>query len=263
MMRLLFFAIIPFLFSIHKSCSFTLCDTRTHHLVAISRFNSFASSSTEKITKSRLQMSSTPGDKVRDSTGKRPSLNPTIINAISEALSKRASNDSSLPMEVTPDVEPIQVAVAAGQIASSAIEKRAKSSTAVAGDESSAFTPEECQLVAGRIIGVVMRWNEIEASLIEAVKSTAWVLKYNEQASFGVLSEECEDGECDDTILKKRLQDDPLLRMCRAECLYALFLKNVEMPTMEKIGQVPIDGATGIDFLDAERKEVLFPDGFE
>ncbi len=166
-------------------------------------------------------------------------------------------------MEVTENVQPLDVAVAAGKLASNAIEKRAMSSTAVAGDESSAFTEEECQLVAGRIVGVVMRWDEIESTLVGRVKSTSWVLKYGEQGSFGVLKEECEDGGVDSTILKQKLKDDPLLRMCRAECLYALFLKNVEMPTMAKVGQVPADGSSGIDFLDADRIEVLFPDGFE
>lgn len=208
-------------------------------------------------------MSSAPGDKLRESTGKRPSLNPTIINAISEALLKRASNDSTLPMEVSPTAEPLDVAVAAGKIASNAIEQRAKSSTAVVGDESSAFTAEECQLVAGRIVGVVMRWSEMEEALINRVKGTPWVLKYQEQGSFGVLREECEESGCEEKVLKEKLKDDPLLRMCRAECLYALFLKNVEMVTMVKIGQVPIDAASGIDFLDAERIEVLFPNGFE
>lgn len=210
---------------------------------------------------STLYMAPAPGDKVRESTGKRPSLNPTIINIISEALSLRASNDVSLPMEISSTVQPIEVAVAAGKLAKTAIESRAKSSSAVKGDESSAFTQDESQLIAGRILGVVMRWNELEQTLVEKVKGTPWVSKYGEEASFGVLAEECKDGECgdNDKLLKKRLKDDPLFRMCRAECLYALFLKTIEIPTMAKIGQLPADGANGIDFLDSDRIEVLFP----
>ncbi len=204
-----------------------------------------------------------PGDKLRESTGKRPSLNPTIINTISEAILLRCSNDPSQPpLEVTPEVEPIEVAMAAGQLATNAIDKRAKSSTAVKGDESSAFNQEEGQLIAGRIVGVVMRWTELESLLIEQVKKTSWVLKYGEEASFGLTKEEFEDDR-NDSLLKQRLKDDPLLRMCRAECLYALFLRTVEMPTMAKMNQIPADGATGVDFLDNERMEVLFPDGFE
>jgi len=180
-------------------------------------------------------------------------------------------------MEVNLETQPLEVAIAAGKLAANAIESRAKTSTAVKGDENSAFTPEECQLVAGRIVGVIMRWNELEALLIAKVKATAWVIKYGEEASFGILSDEYEyasssssSSSCkdegtswDDTMLKQRLKDDPLLRMCRAECLYALFLRNVEMPRMVAIGQISANGDGGVDFLDADRVEVLFPDGFD
>ena len=208
---------------------------------------------------------SSPGDKLRESTGKRPSLNPTIINAISEALLLRCSDDPSRPpMEVAPNVEPLEVAMAASELATNAIDNRARSSTAVKGDESSAFNQEEGQLIAGRVVGVVMRWKELESLLIEQVKGTSWVLKYAEEASFGLLREECEEDDGgNDSLLKKRLKDDPLLRMCRAECLYALFLKTIEMPTMAKMNQIPVDAPSGVDFLDSDRMEVLFPDGFE
>lgn len=210
---------------------------------------------------------STPGDKMRESNGKRPSLNPTIINTISEALLIRSSPSSEDgPMEVTDGVSPIEVALAAGQLASSAIDKRAETSTAVKGDEDSAFNQEESKLVAGRVVGVVMRWEELEDILIDRVKGTTWVMKYGEEASFGLTTEECKDG-CDkkevDAVVKERLKDDPLMRMCRSECLYALFLKTVEMPAMEKIGQLAADASSGIDFLDSDRMEVLLQDGFQ
>lgn len=207
--------------------------------------------------------SSTSGDKIRESNGIRPSLHPTIINAISEALIKRSLQDTKNPMEVLDNIEPIDVAVAAAKIAATCIENRAKCSTAVKGDESSAFTSEEAQLICGRVVGVVMRWNELESLLIERVKAQSWVIKYGEESSFGLLKEELllkKEGE-DDVLmlLKKKMNDDPLCRMCRAECLYALFLSQVERPTMEKLGQIALDGHSGIDFLDSERLDVLFP----
>ncbi len=165
-------------------------------------------------------------------------------------------------MEVTLEVEPIEVAMAAGQLATDAIDNRAKTSTAVKGDESSAFNQEESQLIAGRIVGVVMRWTELESLLIEQVKKTSWVLKYGEEASFGLTKEEFEE-DGNDSQFKERLKNDPLMRMCRAECLYALFLRTIEMPSMAKMNQIPADGTSGVDFLDADRMEVLFPDGFE
>jgi hypothetical protein len=212
----------------------------------------------ESSSSSALFMTTAPGDKLRESTGKRPSLNPTIINTISEALSLRANGDASLPMEPSDTVEPLQVAMAAGKLATGAIEKRAKSSSAVEGDESSAFTQEESQLIAGRMLGVVMRWDELERILVERVKGTAWVTKYGEEASFGVLADECKDEGCDENALKQRLKDDPLFRMCRAECLYALFLNDIEMPAMAKVGQVAPDASKGIDFIDSDRSDVLF-----
>ena len=156
--------------------------------------------------------------------------------------------------------------------------------------DNGAFNLEESKLVAGRIVGVIMRLNELEDQLIEKVRGVGWIKKYGEESSFGVCKVELDEGystslisiaeSCDEDgqslsfdprmnqVLMK-LGDDPLLRMCRAECLYALFLKNVEMPSMAKAGQIPIDAAnlngngSGIDFLDQDRLEVLFPDRFE
>lgn len=157
------------------------------------------------------------------------------------------------------------------------------------------FTEEESKLVAGRIVGVLMRLNELEDELIDRVNDVGWVRKYGEQGMFGVCKVELDDGyrpssignvvsksvpdngngnggeseEADKRIndVLEKLKDDPLVRMCRAECLYALFLKNIELPSMEKAGQIPVDGANaisgGIDFMDPEKMEVLFPQGFE
>jgi len=212
---------------------------------------------------SALSMSAAPGDKLRESTGKRASLSPTIINTISEALYLRAFGDASRPMELSSTVEPLEVAIAAGKLATNAIANREKSSSAVKGDESSAFTQEESQLIAGRVLGVVMRWTELEDRLVQRVKGTAWITKYGEEASFGLLADECKDEGCDKEALKQKLKDDPLFRMCRAECVYALFLKNIEMPALAKVGQVAIDDPNGLDFFDADRSEILFSDGFE
>jgi len=132
-----------------------------------------------------------------------------------------------------------------------------------------------------------MRWKMLEDFLVERVRGTKWVMKYGEENSFGLIKEECAnygnndnsgegDGDCSDDdgdssgdgettvdTMKERVRMDPLLRMCRAECLYALFLKEVEMPSMEKAGLIAVDSGSGIDFLDGDRLEVLFPHGFE
>merc|ERR1711956_189626 len=107
------------------------------------------------------------------------------------------------------------------------------------------------------------------------VGNVSWVRKYGEEGSFGLLPEELaelmvtnDDNDDDDdgdgalrrrdTIVDEALKNDPLLRMCRAECLYALFLGTVEEPAMEKMGQSSqLPGGSAVDFLDADKMEVL------
>lgn len=209
--------------------------------------------SRKKIRMSRhIMHSAGPGDNIRSATGKRPSLHPTVINTVSEALFLLSSPGNTL--EVKDEVEPLQVAVAAGKLAADAIQKRSQSSTAVKGDENSAFSVEESQLISGRVVGVVMRIKELEELLRQKVNGVVWVEKYGEERSFGVTKEELlGTGQYMDEV-RRKLKNDPLLRMCRAECLFALFLSTVEIPTFKKLGQE----ATSIDFLDSDRMEVLF-----
>lgn len=217
--------------------------------------------------------SKNPGDQLRASTGKRPSLHPTTINAISQALLIRSYPKSypDIPIQIsttssddTQEYTALDVAVSAGKIAMEAIDKRTKASTAVEGDDDSVFTPTECQLVAGRVVGVVMRFQELEQLLLERVNGVSWVSKYGEEASFGILSNELKlfkDGElenCQDEVCSM-LKDDPLLRMCRAECLLGLFLHTIEQPSLEQAGKTADDGAVVSDFLDSDRIEALFP----
>lgn len=214
---------------------------------------------------------SSGGDQLRASTGIRPSLHPTTINAISEALLLRHSNKNSKgPIDVynlKDDEEPLSVALTAGALASDLLEKR-KTSCEADGDTASIPTAEECQTVAGRVVGVVMRMRELEQQLAAKVNAAKWVAKYGEHGSFGVLKSECKrllDEEVSENIeidakvekeLTDRIRDDPLFRMCRAECLLAVFLQTVEVPTLLEVGET-VAGGSVIDFLDEDRKEVL------
>ena len=184
------------------------------------------------------------GDPLRASTGIRPSLHPTTINAIAEALKIRAASDPDTPLIVEGNVQPLDVALSAGKIAAKAIEKRQQASE----QDGMTLTPEEGQAIAGRVVGVVMRFTELEEMLHSNVRQVDWVKKYNEWAMFGILEDESE--------VQDRIKTDPLFALCRAECLLALFLHTVEAPQMEKIGQVA-PGGSGVDFLDADRQEVL------
>jgi len=214
------------------------------------------------------------------------------------------ANNSNVAIDIgDSSTKPLDVAITAGEIASSAIQKRndaAKSGyegfsydddlddndddddysnddnnptdehnneiTTTSTDES--FNIQESQLICGRVVGVVMRLRDLEATLIERVMAASWVRKYREEVSFGVLREECDDEQKEKTSLDKLLAEkivhDPLIRMNRAECLLALFLNTVERPKMEKLPssgeEVPSAGASTVDFIDADRLEVLMND---
>ena len=224
------------------------------------------------------------GDRFRSASGIRPSLHPTTINAISEALSMRSSPESaSSPVDVWADgAKPLDVALTASKIAADALERRSVGCKAD-GDEGSSPTPEECQVLAGRVVGVVMRLRQLERDLAGRVGGVGWVEKYGEHGTFGVLKGECDaivkgkeeervgEGEegaggpdgnaisidmAKEAILCERIRDDPLFCMCRAECLLALFMINVEIPTLEKVGQ-EVPGGSKIDFIDEDRMGVL------
>ncbi len=135
-------------------------------------------------------------------------------------------------------------------------------------DTSEKFTMEESQAISGRVVGVVMRMNELENLLVERVQGVGWVKKYGEEASFGVLRAECDTSGSDDDggggSKKEELEEqvgemikiNPLFRMNRAECLLCLFLDTVERPKLELLGE-GVAGGSEVDFIDADRLEVL------
>ena len=195
------------------------------------------------------------GDHIREATGIRPSLHPTTINAIADALRARARQVEGMVFRATDTVQPLDVALTASQITSSAILKRQETSN----EDGMKLTPKEEQTIAGRVIGVIMRLDELEAKLHQQVSRAKWVAKYNEWNSFGVLPPlEGDEGE-DDKNVQERIKTDPLFAVNRAECLLAIFLSTVEVPQLQKVGESVPDGSK-IDFLDSDRSEVVLQD---
>lgn len=187
-----------------------------------------------------------PGDPLRAATGIRPSLHPLTINAIATVLQKRNQKESKLRVDET-GVEALEVALVAGKIATEAIQKRQSQSE----EDDMQLTPEEGQTVAGRIVGVTMRLPELEKMLREKCDNAAWIAKYGEWTTFGVLED-----ESNIEAVGKQIKMDPLFAMNRAECLLALFLAKVEQPELEGKGAGVPDNSR-IDFLDSDRQEVL------
>ena len=208
---------------------------------------------------SSTQNKKTKGDSIRSKTGIRPSLHPTEINCIAEALMLRSSNTQEVDIDIATTTEPLQVAITAGSIAMTAIDKRNSDKD----DTSEKFTMEESQTISGRVVGVVMRMRELEELLVQKVKGVGWVKRYGEEESFGVLKSECneDDGTNNNKEeLEKKVAEtiklNPLFRMNRAECLLCLFLDTVEKPKLDLLGE-QVAGGSEVDFIDADRLEVL------
>lgn len=188
------------------------------------------------------------GDPVRAATGRRPSVHPVTINAIAELLKARAKN--SISNKSDQDAQsPLQIALAAGQIAAEAIGKRQESSQ----DDEMTLEPEEAQTIAGRVVGVAVRLDALEEQLYEKCSRTSWVSKYGEWASFGVLQNERSKEK---VSISKIILDDPLFVMNRAECLLAIFIHHVEAPELE-LKNATVAGGSNVDFIDSDRREVL------
>lgn len=190
------------------------------------------------------------GDPLRESTGIRPSLHPTTINAIAEALKCRARKAEGMNFRPSASVRPIDVALTAGTIAAAAIKKRQETSD----KDGMKLTAKEEQTISGRVLGVIMRFDDLESQLHDRVAGISWVEKYNEWSNFGVLK-----SEDDFDLVDEKIKLDPLFAVSRAECLLAIFLETVEIPQLLRVGETVPDGSK-VDFLDSDRMEVLLPE---
>ena len=226
----------------------------------------------------------TTGDKLRASTGIRPSLHPITINAIQDALQARSKKalgkptgddgEEELHFQVDPDnnIAPMDIALTAGTFSANALGARQEKDA----EEEKLLESEEFA-IAGRIMGVIMRLEQLETRLRERVTCVDWIADYGEWSTFGVLEEECntaDDGggggvdSNDDTttpttttppnnlLPHQTIVDDPLFALNRAECLLGIFIKEVEIPSLIKAKETVPDDSK-IDFLDADRMEVL------
>jgi len=214
-----------------------------HHLLAADNDDDETDTSTSK-------QPATTGDALRAATGIRPSLHPVTINALAEALKLRAQNREDWPLRPRANVEPLQIALSAGRIATEAIQKR----QAASDEDGMKLQAKEEQTVAGRVVGVVMRLDDLEATLVTRCEAAPWIAKYGEWATFGLMGNAEVEASLSD--VEDRIRDDPLFRLSRAECLLALFLATVEQPSLERSDE-SVPGGSTVDFLDADRKEVL------
>lgn len=191
------------------------------------------------------------GDKIRLTSGIRPSLHPLTINVISEYLRHRSLDYFSSSNTSNDDEKQMQPRIIE-ELITDALDKRRLACRADNSVPSDMFNKEECEVIRARVFGVLSSIDTLENALVTKVSGVPWVAKYGEYRSFGLLPKECSNsknssGSQDD--LMKSVLDDPLLRMTRAECLLALFLTEITLGIPE--------GSETVDFLDDERREVL------
>lgn len=219
-------------------------------------------------------------DPFRDSNKIRPSLHPITINILAQALKLRASsmlsksrdihssNDlSSTPLtkedEIVWSDQPLDIVMTVSTIAAKAIQQRQKTSSI----DQMTFTVEEQQAITGRVVGVMVRLKSLQHLLYTKCSNVAYVQKYNEWHSFGLLephnvssnseteSKRIADDEMD-VEQQRILCSDPLLLLNRAECLLALFIHTIEIPELQS-KNCTVPDQSKIDFLDDDRQQVL------
>ncbi|CAM9284101.1 unnamed protein product [Ectocarpus sp. 12 AP-2014] len=93
------------------------------------------------------------------------------------------------------------------------------------------FTEEEERAVTSRVCGVASHLTELRFMLATAVERTPSIAKYGMFSDYG---------------MSENVENDPLAQMNQAECLLALYILHKENA-----------GGAAVDFLDAERLDVL------
>ncbi len=226
-------------------------------------------------------------DPYRDQNQIRPSLHPITINIIAHALKLRASASTHAVSKSPPPhhrttatqihnnddiwpTQPLEVVLTVSALAQTALAQRQQTSR----DDQMTFDLMEQQTIAGRVVGVMVRIQDLEQWLLQKCANVSYITKYDEWPAYGLLppttpTEHHKNGHDNETDNKQQQQlqlklsfdnndinIDPLLVLNRAECCLALFLHLVEIPELQR-KNATVPDASRIDFLDADRYHVL------
>jgi len=196
----------------------------------------------------------------------RPSLHPITIDAIEDAFRLRAQNSTTSPLRlIDGNMEWFEVQYSIVKFADRFLEKYAKVSSSSKSNNNESedefrLTEEELQTIGGRIVGVLMRLDDLEwewnhrittSSLAEADANT-W------KTTIGLHPENVEQN-CFRTIDEALMEEKDFART-RAERMLALFLLNIEGPGLEASGN-RVPGGSHPDFMeyDALQLELMMP----
>lgn len=200
----------------------------------------------------------------------RPSLHPIAIDAIEEAFRLRSQNSTTSPLRIIDQqMEWFEVQYSIVKYADRFLEKFTKPSRRSKSSKDdellNQWTAEELQTVGGRIVGVLMRLDDLEwewnhrittSSLGETdhpdmIPDDLW------KTTLGLHPDNVEQ-KCFLTV-DTALTEEKEFARARAERMLALFLMNIESPGLEASGD-KVPGGSYPDFIeDAVQLELMMP----
>jgi len=225
-------------------------------------FGSSGDNDSERSTEQPVQ--ATPSDsskeQINSNASNRPSLHPLVIEAIEESFRLRAKNSTTSPLrKIDASTEWYEIEFSAMKHAERFLERHAKQQQQP--NHGFQWTDEELHTIGGRVVGVLMRLDDLEwewhhrvttSSLGKVVPEEDW--KRNLGLHPGSVEQECIR-----TVDLALVEDEEFARR-RAEIMYAMFLMNIEEPGVKASGSSVVGGSSAKDFIeDSKYIELMMP----
>lgn len=191
------------------------------------------------------------------------SLHPVTIDAIADAFRVRAQNITTSPLRLLDsNMEWFDVQYSIMKFAERFLEKCTKDNK---NNEEPKWTEEELQTIGGRIVGVLIRLDDLEWEWNHRVSTSTLckpespdMIPYNQWKSTLGLHPDNVEQRCIKTLDMALLEENDFART-RAEKMLALFLLNIEGPGMKASGNKAPDDSE-VDFIqDSTQLNLMMP----